>query len=33
VGAMLTLAVKAKWVHYKLDEMIEKPCCDLLASN
>jgi hypothetical protein len=26
VGAMLTLAVKPQWVHYKLDETIEQSC-------
>jgi hypothetical protein len=31
VGAMLTPAVKPQWVHYKLDETIEKSCSDLLA--
>jgi hypothetical protein len=31
VGVMLTLAVKPQWVHYKLDETIEKPCSDLLV--
>jgi hypothetical protein len=31
MGAMLTLAVKPQWVRYKLDETIEKSCCDLLA--
>jgi hypothetical protein len=30
---MLTLVVKPKWVHYKLDETIEKSCSDLLAIN
>jgi hypothetical protein len=28
---MLTLIVKPQWIHYKLDETIEKPCSDLLA--
>jgi hypothetical protein len=28
VSAMLTLAVKPLWVHYKLDETIEQPCSD-----
>jgi hypothetical protein len=32
-GEMLTLVVKPQWVHYKLDEVIEKPCSDLLASH
>jgi hypothetical protein len=30
-GAMLTLAVKPQWVHYKLDETIEQSCSDFLA--
>jgi hypothetical protein len=30
-GEMLTLAVKPQWVHYKLEEMIAKPCSDFLA--
>jgi hypothetical protein len=33
VGVMLTLVVKPQWVRYKLDETIEKPCIDLLASH
>jgi hypothetical protein len=33
VGAMLTLAVKPQWVHYKLDETIEKSCSGLLTSH
>jgi hypothetical protein len=33
VGVMLTLMVKPQWVRYKLDETIEKPCSDLLASH
>jgi hypothetical protein len=32
-GEMLTLAMKPLWVHYKLDEAIEMPCSDLLASH
>jgi hypothetical protein len=28
---MLTPAVKPQWVRYKLDEIIEKSCSDLLA--
>jgi hypothetical protein len=28
---MLTLVVKPQWVHYKLDEIIEKSCSDLLV--
>jgi hypothetical protein len=28
---MLTPTVKSQWVHYKLDETIEKSCSDLLA--
>jgi hypothetical protein len=31
VGAMLTLAVKPQWVHYKLDETIEQSYSDFLA--
>jgi hypothetical protein len=31
MGAMLTLVVKPKWVHYKLDETIQQPCSDFLA--
>jgi hypothetical protein len=30
---MLTLAVKPQWVRYKLDEAIERPYSDLLASH
>jgi hypothetical protein len=30
---MLTPAVKPQWVRYRLDETIEKPCSDLLASH
>jgi hypothetical protein len=30
-GAMLTLVVKPQWVRYKLEEVIEMPCSDLLA--
>jgi hypothetical protein len=30
---MLTLVVKQQWVHYKLDETIEKSCSDLLTSH
>jgi hypothetical protein len=30
-GAMLTLAMKPLWVHYKLDETIEKPYSDFLT--
>jgi hypothetical protein len=30
---MLTLAVKPQWVCYKLEETIEKPYSDLLASH
>jgi hypothetical protein len=30
---MLALAVKPQWVHNKLDETIEKPYSDLLASH
>jgi hypothetical protein len=30
---MLTLAVKPQWVHYKLEETIEKSCSGLLASH
>jgi hypothetical protein len=28
---MLTLAVESQWVRYKVDEISEKPCSDLLA--
>jgi hypothetical protein len=28
---MLTLVVRPPWVHYKLEETIEKPCSDFLA--
>jgi hypothetical protein len=28
---MLKLVVKPQWVHYKLEETIEKPCSDFLA--
>jgi hypothetical protein len=31
VGAMLTLVVKPRWVHYKLDETIEQSYSDFLA--
>jgi hypothetical protein len=31
VGAMLTLALKPQWVHYKLDETIEQSCSDFLT--
>jgi hypothetical protein len=31
VVAMLTLAVKSQWVHYKLDETIEQSCSNFLA--
>jgi hypothetical protein len=31
VSAILTLAVKPQGVRYKLDEIIEKSCSDLLA--
>jgi hypothetical protein len=30
---MLTLAEKPQWVHYKLEETIEKSCSGLLASD
>jgi hypothetical protein len=30
---MLTLVVKPQWVCYKLEEAIEIPCSDLLASH
>jgi hypothetical protein len=30
---MLTPAVKPQWLHYKLDETIEKPCSDLVISH
>jgi hypothetical protein len=30
-GSRLTPLVKPKWVCYKLEEAIEKPCSDILA--
>jgi hypothetical protein len=30
---MLTLVMKPQWVHYKLDETIENPYGELLASH
>jgi hypothetical protein len=29
-GSGLTPLVKPQWVHYKLEEAIEKPCSDIL---
>jgi hypothetical protein len=33
MGAMLMLAMKPQWVHYKLDETIEQSCSDFLAQT
>jgi hypothetical protein len=31
MGVMLTLTVKPRWGHYKLEDTIEKPSSDFLA--